>query len=339
MNFLFDNPFTNLSGPVFLWLYGAIITFSILLFQILKSQIDKTAQMPLPPIPNKPDAYKIAFLRGGENELARTVIFALIQKGFLQVLINEADKVAWIQQTEIKPEKKLLNYLEQNVYNWFEQSRKIKEFFANDGLPQIIRPFAVTYTEQLEQNNLLTSSDLQSRTRKMKWFIFLNVIGLGFYKLIAALLGGHSNVGFLILFGFVALVIFGSMRELPRLTKHGKSYLERLQLAFERFKMQIPRNSFSNVNRSSEKYSNATFNGFEPALLAVGLFGVNALSGTIYDEYRQAFHKANQASASSSSSCGSGYGSSWDSSSSNCSSSDGGSSCGGGCGGGCGGCS
>ena len=139
MSFLFNNPLTNLSGPDFLWLYGATITFSILLFQILKSQIDKTAQMPLPPIPNNPDVYEIAFLRGGENELTRTAIFALTQKGLLQVLINESDKVAWIQQTEAKTEKKSLNYLEQKIYNWFEQPREIKEIFAEDGLLQIVR--------------------------------------------------------------------------------------------------------------------------------------------------------------------------------------------------------
>jgi hypothetical protein len=133
--------------------------------------------------------------------------------------------------------------------------------------------------------------------------------------------------------GIIGVVILGVMSKAPRLTAHGKNYLERLQLAFENFKYA---SKPANLNQNHQPAN--SFAAVDPLLLSVGIFGTAALAGTAYDGYNQAFHKAQQGqSTSGGSSCGSGCGTSSDSSS--CSSGDGGGSCSGGCGGGgCGGC-
>lgn len=338
MDWIFDNPLANLPGTYFLLLYGAMIVTLAIAFQIIKRQFDMTSGLPLPPIPANPDVYEIAYLRGGENELARAVIFTLAQKGFLQ--IQTTDNSAWVQQSEIKPDKRSLNYLEQKVYDYFAMPYQTREIFAkSSNLREILKPFATTYAQRLENAQLLTAAEANRQVNILKWTIFLGILALGGYKFLAAILNGYSNVGFLIVFSFAALLIFASMNGLPRVSALGRKYLEMLELTFATIKSQI---SQPNPKHPQFAAQGARFGAVDPMLLAVGVFGVGALAGTAYDSYHQAFYKSQQqnaGSASSGSSCGSGCGSSWDSSSSSDSGgscSSGGSSCGGGgCGGGC----
>lgn len=337
MDYLFDNPLANLPAVYFLILYGAAIAFSVAAFQIVKKQFDTTAQMPLPPVPTNPDVYEIAYLRGGENELARSVIFALTQKGFLQVHADEKSKVVWVQQTDVKPEHGSLQYIEQKVYEFFHTRKQSKAVFVSQDLKEVLKTFAVTYKQRLENSNLLTGAEMQSRVNRLKWFILFGVLALGGYRLLSSVVNGWFNIGFLLVFISTALIIFALLKGLPRISALGRAYLERLELAFSSLRWQI---SQPKPQQQLAATNGATFNSVAPTLLAVGLFGVGALAGTAYDSYHQAFYKAQQRQDAGSSGCGSGCGSSWDSgsggSSSSCSS--GGSSCGGGCGGGgCGG--
>lgn len=348
MEFLFDNPLANLPGQLFLMLYATVIAAAIITFQIFKRRFDTTQQTTLPPIPSNPDAHEIAFLRGGSNELVRSVIFALNRKGFLQVDTDLKNKSAIIRQTATKPAKHELNSLEQKVYKWFAVEQTPKNIFAKNGLTSELELFAATYEQNLRKHNLLTGADVQSRVTRFKWKLFACVAALGSYKLLAALAHERYNIGFLELMTVAALVTFALMNNLPRISALGKLYLERLQLAFDRLKSppQINQVMPSAIVQTSVARKATAFSAVDPMLLAVGVFGLGALTGTPYDNYHQAFHRAQQqqAGAGAASSCGSGCGSTWDSSSSgggsSCSSSDGGGgSCGGGScgGGGCGG--
>jgi hypothetical protein len=143
---------------------------------------------------------------------------------------------------------------------------------------------------------------------------------LGLYKFIAALNHGRSNVLFLVLAGIIGLIVVYFFAKPARITKLGKSYLAQLETAFDRLRTRV---------QSSKVAQSATFAGFDPVLLSVGIFGSSVLAGSIYNDHNEAFQKS-QAGSWSGSSCGSGC------NSSTCSSGgDGGSSCGGG---GCGGC-
>ena len=50
---------------------------------------DRTANLPPLPIPADPDPCEIAYLRGGENEATRLIVFDLIQRGCLGVLVED----------------------------------------------------------------------------------------------------------------------------------------------------------------------------------------------------------------------------------------------------------
>jgi uncharacterized protein (TIGR04222 family) len=319
MDFLFDNPLANMPGVIFLIFYSLFIIFSLVIFGVWKTQADKTGDMPVPPIQPNIDPYEIAYLRGGINEVARAVVFALRQKGFL---IIEADgNTSRIHRNQYQNETRDLSPMEQFALNWFANSREPKEIFQTYGLLQVIDPYCGVYEARLEQQQFLTDTATRSRIKVARNIVLLLILGLGAYKFLAAIINGYFNVLGILIIAVIAAIITIAVARLPRLSRLGKIYLERLQIAFDKLQYRSDREAMQ---------ANAQFAAVDPLLLGVGVFGGTILAGTIYDDYNQAFQRAqNQAASSGSSGCGSACGSS-------CSS--GGGDGGGGCGGGCGGC-
>lgn len=324
MDFLFDNPLANLYGPYFLVFYSFFIVSSIIAFAFAKSRLDQSERFALPPIPPNPDAFEIAYLRGGANELARTAIFSLTQKNLLKI-VNE-DKNSRIEPTKIEFDRNRLSTIEMATLSWFRYSRDVKEIFAANGLTEQLRSFSESYQAQLEMHHLLVDDDLIAKTKSWARRAFLIFGALGAYKFAAAIYNGYFNILGIIFVTIIGLAVLAWTAKTSRLTNLGKQYLERLRLAFERIK---PSNHFPASNQTA-------FAAVDPFLLSVGVFGGAALAGTVYSDYNLAFQKAQNQSSASSGSCGSGCGSG------SCSSGGdgGGSGCGsgcGGCGGGCGG--
>jgi len=324
MDFLFDNPLANLYGPYFLILYISFIICTIIGYRVLRTRHDRTAHFAIPPIPNNPDPFEIAYLRGGANELARAVVFSLNQKNLLK--FANGDKTSHIYPTNIEFEKRGLKPIERTALDWFSATRETKELFsAKDGLATALNPYSETFQARLEMQNFFPGEEMIKRNNRLTLQAFMLFAGLGVYKVIAALYNGYWNIFGIVFVTIIGVVVLATAAKMPRLTQLGKTYLERLQLAFERIKP-------SNHNALSAPASvpSATFAAVDPFLLSVGVFGGAALAGTMYSDYNQAFQRAQNQSATSSGSCGSSCGSS------SCSSGgDGGSSgCGGGCGGG-----
>jgi uncharacterized protein (TIGR04222 family) len=335
MDILLDNPLASLYGPYFLILYGFVILFTLIALGFAKSNADKTNNLPLPPIPAQIDPYEIAYLRGGINEVTRSIIFSLMQKNHIE--LKTEGKASEIKRIN-NQENKNLSEIERQALNWFGQTREVKEIFQANGLATQLESYGLTYQTRLERGQLLTDDYLRNNFSRWKWAAFSIIFGFGLYKSIAAVALGNFNIILLVIFAIVGLTIAYSASRLPRVTKLGKAYLERLQLAFDNLKYQsqaayIPNGQKRDVPQTA-------FSGVDPLLLTVGVFGTGILAGTVFDNYNQTFQRAQQQSAASS--CGSGCGSSSSGSSSgssDSSSGDGGSSCGGGCGGCGGGCS
>lgn len=316
MDILFDNPLVRMPGTLFLLLYGTTILLTAVTIMIYKSNIDWTSKLPLPLIPQNPNPFEIAYLRGGENEFARSVVFSLLQKGFLQ--LSTEGKKSFIVLAQNQPNWTTLSAMERSVLPWFQVTRESKEVFGSNGVTDILKPYSAAYEQKITQSNFIMPNDVAVKTKVLALFAGAALVLSGVYKIITSLLSGYSNIGFTVVLVIVSLIVFGLLGKTSRLSNLGKRYVERIQQAFENLKSQVQ----STVNASLNPAS--TFGAIDPFLLAVGVFGVASLSGTMYHEYEQAFHRAN-ISGGSSSGCGS-----------SCSSGDGGSSCGSGCGG-CGG--
>ncbi len=319
MDFLFNNPLANMPGGWFLFFYGTTILVIAIAFWLYKSSLDWTSKLALPIVPSNPDPFEIAYLRGGDNEFARAVIFSLVQKGFLQ--ITNVEKKSYIALANIQPNWTTLSETERSVLGWFQVTRETSEVFSSFGITDILKPFSLNYEQKIIQNNFLTPADVQTKTRILAVLVGLAVALLGSYKIVAALFHGRTNVIFALIMIVISFIIFYNLGKVKRLSNLGQQYVERIQQAFENLKTRVQ------TAASPQATQISNYSGIDPFLLAVGVFGVGALAGTAFNDYEQAFHRAG---ASGGSSCGSGCGSS------SCSSGgDGGGDSGGG---GCGGC-
>ncbi len=321
MDFLFDNPLANLYGPYFLIFYICFIILTIIGYRVLRTRFFHTAHFAIPPIPVNPDPFEIAYLRGDTNELARAVVFSLNQKNLLKFANGE--KTSHIYPTNIEFDKRVLKPIERTALEWFGITRETKELFAQkDGLATALKSYGDTFQARLEMQNFFPDAEMTRRNNRLALKAFLIFGGLGAYKIAAAILGGYWNIFGIVFVTVIGLFVLGIAAKIPRLTTLGKTYLERLQIAFERIK---PSNH--NPLFAPETVPSATFAAVDPFLLSVGVFGGAALAGTIYSDYNRAFERAHNQSATSSGGCGSGCGSS------SCSSGGDGDGCGGGCGG------
>lgn len=335
MDWLIRNPIADMYGPVFLLFYGAVIVATLAACWWLRQRLDWTEPAPPPAVPSAPDPYEIAYLRGGDEEVARAVVFSLVQRGVLQVATEGREPVIERVTGYNGQGQGALAAIERRVLDWFTRPHSVSKVFRADALGAELRPFCSAYEQRLQRERMLTTPDMERRVNGIFWMGALLILLLGSYKLLIALSKGRSNVLFLILSGAIGFVILMKICRLPRLTRRGRTHLERLKLAFD---------GLSNRRRVVvPEGADASVAAFDPSLLLmVSLFGVGALSGTAYDFYPQTLRRQ-QVDGS-----GGAYGGGGDStsSSSDGSSSDGGgsscsggSSCGGGCGGGgCGGC-
>ena len=325
MNFLLDNPIALMDGISFLVLFIVFIVITLAVLAVAKSNIDKTDKLPIPAIPPEIDPFEIAFLRGGENELARSVVFSLVQKGFVEIVNSE--KSGTIRRVENNGDPRSLSGIEEVALGWVGASREAKEVFGSAGLAERLQRHNAKYEIELANRQFLMQEDWKSKARKYGIAAAFVIAGLGGYKVFAAVLGGRWNVGFTIVLTLIAVVVAMTIGRLPRMTKLGKHYIERLQSAFEDLKLrsQAP---YIAGGTPQPVAAQAGFAGVDPLLLSVGVFGTGILAGTMFSGYNDAFARQQAAAGGG---CGASCGSS-------CGSSDGGG-CSSGCGGGCGGCS
>jgi uncharacterized protein (TIGR04222 family) len=333
MDFLIDNPLTNLNGPSFLVLFGIFSVLVLVSQTFAKSLLDRTDRLPIPAIPPEVDPYEVAYLRGGPNELARSVIFSLAQKGIIE--FEQDDKTGRIKKTDDLATPTRLTPIENATYGWVGIGRDAKSVFgSSSGLVKQLEQFSHRYDIDLANRQFLMPEILKSRAKRYSWIAAGLIASVGGYKIAAAVLFGSFNIIFAILITIVGFVIAKSMSKMPNVTKLGNQYLDRLYLAFSdlKYRSQAP---YIGENAQRPAISEGGFAGVDPLLLSVGIFGTGILAGTAFSGYNDTFARAQrqQDSGWGGGGCGSSCGSS-------CSSSDGGgSSCGSSCGGGCGGCS
>ena len=294
------NPVTELPGPAFLFFYGCVISIVLVWARQMIRNSDLTRDDPPPNVPWNPDPYEIAYLQGGENEVARLAIFDLLESGHLE---RGADQT--VQQSSALPSSARLSAIQRDVLALFAQPMK-----ASDVFKHLSGPFAERceqYKERLQDERLLCLPETKLAARRTWRIAAAIVLSLAAYRLVLAHSHGQSNVGFLIGMGVIATIALAVMCNPARISARGQAYLNQLKAAYGRDQV-------------------AAWLGGEataPVLLA-SVFGAGALAGTPYAYYEELFpKKSKQHGGTCGVACGSDSG-------------GGGGGCGG-CGGGCGG--
>src|SRR5262249_15827742 len=84
MTGLLNNPVGALYSEFLLLFYAIAIGAVILACYKSVRSADRTRHLEPPEIPARPDAYELAYLRGGETDVTRIAIMSLLQRGLLQ---------------------------------------------------------------------------------------------------------------------------------------------------------------------------------------------------------------------------------------------------------------
>jgi uncharacterized protein (TIGR04222 family) len=179
------NPITELTGPEFLVFYAVVIAATFAFCWLRRRRGDHTKSVPPATVPDRIDPYEIAYLRGGEIEVARVAVVRLTEMGYL---VREEKRR--LRQADQTPGN--LSDLERCVYDWFGAGRKVNELSANAGLMQRLKAHTLQFEEDLQAGNFLTSD----AARSSAWTtaaIGIAIVGLtGGSRLIVGLARGTS---------------------------------------------------------------------------------------------------------------------------------------------------
>ncbi len=291
------NPF-DYTGPLFLLFYLALIAVTMFVIKRVRTR-QELRDVPYSDAPWN-DPYRIAFLRGGKNELVRVAVVSLVDRGLLSV---QNDKV---QTTIIGRETQARKQIEREILAYCNTTREPKELFSTHHFTLA----EMEYENELARMQLMPDDATKQRRRAL----FAGGAGVllffGLTKMIVALSRGRTNIILLIILTAVGLVLVMKATA-PRLTARGELLLENVRNLFASLQVRAPQ--IRPGGASTE------------LVMLAAVFGVTALPRENFAWSQQLFPRADSSSIASN--CGSSSGS--------CGSS----SCGGGgCGGGCGGC-
>jgi uncharacterized protein (TIGR04222 family) len=305
------NPITDFNAREFLTFYAVFILAVWMVRAWFNWRSDRTLDETWTP-PLTPNAYDVAYLRGGASELARVAIVGLTERGFLEA------RAQTIGQAQGHPNPATLTALERSVFDFFQPERTVREI-EQAGLRVRVNPHVLTFEERLQAAQLLSPSHIIAAARGTAVMAAAAIFVVGFARFLVAL-QRHRPAGFLIAMGVVGMIAVAWPR-IGRLSRRGKAYLDSLREAASSF-----------ATRGTEPSDTSLF-------MATALFGMSALSGSSQDALGEMFTRQKAASAGASGDGGGWFpGVSDGGGGGNDGGGGGGGSDGGGGGGGCGGC-
>ena len=300
----------NMPGPQFLGLYAAVIV-AILSAAFLAMRSGNGGDGLDSVVSTAPDPYEMAFMRGGEMEVAKLLLIELARRGYIQERTGTAiggGKV-YLRQTDGHPSPRLLQDPQRQIFELIGvEEQPLGKLMLSAKFRDAVAGVTRKFEEEMNREGLLISSSKKSRV-----FLYAAtpIFALGAFKLINAVMHGRYNVAFLVIFFILSMAVLWAITR-RRLTPRGKRYFQQTQTAY--------RGDTSDVVLDPGSAQSSDM------LLHVGLFGAPILFGTAASGYATMLGLDPNRKYGPSG-CGSSCGGS---------SSGGGD--GGGCGGGCGGC-
>ena len=184
----------DMYGPHFLIFYGVVIAVVLLVVASVVRSADKTT--PPESVPESPDPYEVAYLRGGENEVTRLAILELCQKDHLEMIEERVGLFGKEQRLALKPGRPspdTLSPMLREMLTEFACPRTAQEVFQSAGILNCVRPYASSWEREMEDQSLRTDPAVTAVATIAGTVGGLIVAGLGGYKLLAALDKGATT--------------------------------------------------------------------------------------------------------------------------------------------------
>ncbi len=306
-------PFLALPGPDFLNVFGVLAIIVLVATWASIHFADRTDKRPPPAVPQNPDPIEIAFLQGGVNQVVRTIVYDLVQRGY--AALGPEDRIV---ATNKQAEAGALDAVEKRVLESIQARPKAHELFQNRTQRDVLLRLLEPVRAKLAAEDLVKPDAVKVWRKRAQILGTLALVGFAGAKIFVALETGHSNVSYLVFLcvaAVIALFVLAYVLTRSHASRRGRAYLEAMKLAYEsRLKEAV--SHIGSPGPEARAFEGAS-------LFLIGLYGFSALKGTSEEMFATHFKRA---SGDGGGGCGSSCGGS-------CGSGDGGGGCGG-CGGG-----
>lgn len=287
-------PFLDLPGPDFLNVFGAVVIAVLALTALLIHFADHTDRRP-PPVPENPDAIEVAFLQGGVNQVIRTVVYDLVQRGYATLVKDDR-----VEATSKTPQPGELDAVESYVLKLIGAKPKAHELFGDKGQRKTLLALLEPVRARLASQDLVKPDSVKNWRQRAQIVGTLLFLGFAGAKVYVALTRDHSDVSYLVFLCAASILsLFALAYVLTRshASRRGRAWLEAMQLAYK------PRLDEAVARLGAGPATAKAFAG--PSLFLISLYGFAPLRGTSEGAFARHFRRA---SIESGGSCGSSCG-------------------------------
>ncbi len=285
MDWLVHNPVIAMDGPTFLLVYVLVAIVVIWASYILVNERDTTGLREPPQIPATFDPYQIAYLRGGKNAVIRTVLYALYQRGLVEVIPGK-----WLKGSQLVARHvgrgETLTGLEDRVLGSIRSPVEPSKLFES-GLGSGVELLCEPFRKRLESTQLFRSDAARNSALVIPIAASAILVSFSLYRILATInaMPGRKSFNFLLVLTVVSVALVGFLAgraARAQISALGRTYLARMQAAYRGANMS--------------------------PVQMVGLFGIGILSETPDAAFAKLFPKSGSGWGADvvSSGCGSG---------------------------------
>lgn len=174
---------------------------------------------------------QIAYLKNGIKGYIRTVLFKLVQDGYL-----ELPRKSWFGykvRTKVgHPPVKKLNKPEQTIYHYAVSTGHWDKIINHKELHEDLWEVKDDLGNQLTDYSLLYPQNVVNKLSKLRGFFILITLTLGSYRYFWGIDKVRANLGSLVLVGLLGVMLITHVAKLDRVTKQGQKYLKSLKKSY-----------------------------------------------------------------------------------------------------------
>lgn len=285
----------DLPGPEFLNVFGFVVIIVLAAVYLCVRLADRTDRRPPPPVPQNPDAMEVAFLQGGLNQVVRTLIYDLAQRGF--VALAPEDHVV---STDKQPQPGEVTAMEALLLDAVRAKPRAHALFEDRNLRRSLLQQLAPVRAKLAADELIKPAPVKVWRRRAQIGGTLVIVGLALAKIYVEWSRGAANFAYLIFLAgasVAALFAFAYVLTRTHASRRGHAYLDAMRLAYGgRLKEAV-------AHIGSPGPEARAFQG--AALFLIGLYGFSPLKGTTEAMFAEAFSRGSQSGgADCGTSCG-----------------------------------
>ncbi|WP_299457678.1 TIGR04222 domain-containing membrane protein [uncultured Microscilla sp.] len=175
---------------------------------------------------------QIAYLNNGLPGYIRTVLFQLIQEGYLT-----KPKRHWfsykVKATATHPPVKDLSKAEQTIFHYAASNESWHKIINHQELHEDLWKTEATLETQLTNFNLLYPQPVLNRLNKLRGIFILFTLTLGSYRYLLGTEKARTGIWSLLLVGMLGMMLITHVAKLDRVTKQGQKYLSSLKNSYK----------------------------------------------------------------------------------------------------------